>query len=82
MQSGHTGVFQRVPDEPYKEQAFIEKRLSKKLDITRIRKKIGPAVPGIAHTVYEDEKEEFDSMFEKHIQKQIQLQLKKYGGKT
>ena len=86
MDSGHTGVFQRVPGEMYTEQKYIDRRIEKyrkknREKDPRIRKAIGPSIPGIVHTVYEDEKDEFVTMFEKHVQQQIVKQMKKYGGK-
>ena len=80
--SSHEAIFARVPDKRYTDQKAIDRRIEKygpKADLTKIKKLLGPSVPGLVATLYRQKESEYEDIFEKYLQIAIEKQFAKYG---
>ena len=80
FQSGHTAIVQRVSGEFYtRGRAKREEKYGPKADMTKIRKLMAPAVPMLYGKTYEEATQDYYSILQKHIQREVERVLDGFG---
>ena len=80
FESGHTAIVQRVPGEFYtRGRAKREEKYGPKADMTKIRKLMAPAVPMLYGKTYEEATQDYYSILQKHIQREVERVLDGFG---
>nr|DAO33943.1 MAG TPA: minor tail protein [Caudoviricetes sp.] len=80
FESGHTAIVQRVSGEFYtRGRAKREEKYGPKADMTKIRKLMAPAVPMLYGKTYEEATQDYYSILQKHIQREVERVLDGFG---
>ena len=80
FESGHTAIVQREPGKQYTRGR--EKRASKygeHADMTKLKKLMAPAVPMLYGKTYEEATQDYYSILQKHIQREVERVLDGFG---
>ncbi len=80
FESGHTAIVQRVPGEFYtRGREKREEKYGKKADMTKIKTLMAPAVPMMYGKTYEEATQDYYSILQKHIQREVERVLDGFG---